>query len=322
MRHLTQLLPRGTLALSVALITAAAQAQTSEETLAVKALRAEPTLRESLKTPVFGQLKAGLPHAQINGRTYWIAEGDLRLDEDELLFYAKQRENQRIVFASGTGSGLADQLLVMKVNGKIVRWVPGSVVKYCILKSTLSDQEFLQVVTNMDRATNDWERTCGVNFQYVSALDNSPAFSVPADVTFTVQKVDLPDGTIAQSFFPPDPKVRHQLLIDPIYFSPNLGFDQVGVLRHELGHVIGFRHEHIRSEAPPACQGEMLGEVFVATNYDPHSVMHYFCGGVGSAQLAITELDRNGSQSIYGGPGGMQPAAPGANDARFLNFNP
>jgi hypothetical protein len=28
--------------------------------------------------------------------------------------------------------------------------------------------------------------------------------------------------------------------------------------------------------------------------------MHYFCGGVGSRELAITELDQQGAQRLYG----------------------
>ena len=32
--------------------------------------------------------------------------------------------------------------------------------------------------------------------------------------------------------------------VDPIFF--NSQYDPVGVFRHELGHVLGYRHEHIR----------------------------------------------------------------------------
>jgi len=40
----------------------------------------------------------------------------------------------------------------------------------------------------------------------------------------------------------------------------------------------------------------------VLSAYDPHSVMHYFCGGVGSHDLSITALDRKGARMVYGPP--------------------
>ena len=73
--------------------------ESDEETIAAKALRMNTSLRATLETPVFNDLKDGLPHGMVNGKMFWYAEGDLVLDEDELLFYAKQRENQRITFA-------------------------------------------------------------------------------------------------------------------------------------------------------------------------------------------------------------------------------
>jgi hypothetical protein len=30
--------------------------------------------------------------------------------------------------------------------------------------------------------------------------------------------------------------------------------------------------------------------------------MHYFCGNLGSRELAITDLDRTGSERVYGPP--------------------
>lgn len=90
------------------------------------------------------------------------------------------------------------------------------------------------------------------------------------------------------------------MLIDPSYFTTS--FDQVGVLRHELGHVIGLRHEHIRSGAPPECPDESTVNTFPFTAYDPKSVMHYFCGGVGTRDLAISDLDKAGIQKLYGPP--------------------
>jgi hypothetical protein len=40
----------------------------------------------------------------------------------------------------------------------------------------------------------------------------------------------------------------------------------------------------------------------VLSKYDPTSVMHYFCGGLGTNELKISALDRKGAQQVYGPP--------------------
>ena len=94
---------------------------------------------------------------------------------------------------------------------------------------------------------------------------------------------------------------RRRLLVFPEYWkSP---YHKVGVLRHELGHILGFRHEHIRSGAPPSCpDDEAAWGAVPITEYDPRSVMHYFCGGKGSHELEITDVDRAGAVAWYGPP--------------------
>ncbi|UTW61819.1 hypothetical protein KFE98_17670 [bacterium SCSIO 12741] len=73
-------------------------------------------------------------------------------------------------------------------------------------------------------------------------------------------------------------------------------------MRHELGHVLGFRHEHIRSGAPAKCPNENTSGTINLTQYDPRSVMHYFCGQVGSKDLSFTDVDVRGAQKVYGPP--------------------
>jgi hypothetical protein len=119
---------------------------------------------------------------------------------------------------------------------------------------------------------------------------------------FVVRHIDAGGQFIAAAFFPTYPPKRRRVLIDPSYFADDLGFDPVGVLRHELGHVVGFRHEHIRSGAPALCPQEDTTDTIDLTAYDPQSVMHYFCGGVGSRDLKITDVDRDGAQKLYGPP--------------------
>jgi hypothetical protein len=250
----------------------------------------------------------------VDGTTYYIVEGDTLLDEDQFAVYSFQRQKaDEARRARGTadsaGLGLVTLvestprgLLGMTQNGKLVRWQAGLVLGYRVARETFrDDQRYQLAVASMAAATGAWEATCGIRFEYLKTLDSKPGPG-PAGALFSVREFDAGGTFIASAFFPNDPPVRRRVLIDPSFFAPDLSFDRTGVLRHELGHVLGFRHEHIRSGAPADCPPESLDDTFDLTKYDPQSVMHYFCGGVGSRELKITELDSVGAQRLYGPP--------------------
>ena len=150
------------------------------------------------------------------------------------------------------------------------------------------------------KATKEWENACNVDFVYEESYDTANILKPINDLTFVVLGFESNGGFIASAFFPYYPTERRRLLIDPSYF--NSKFDKIGVLRHELGHVLGFRHEHISGNAPMDCPKENVAGTIPLTKYDPKSVMHYFCGGMGSIKLEITELDKSGAQDLYGNP--------------------
>ncbi len=250
----------------------------------------------------------------VDDETFTVVEGDLILDVDQKDLWqealsARQSEFQTRLKGRAAGFGEAalaergmasSSLVAMVQDGKLVRWSPGTVLTYCVLKNTFPRQEWYEeVVTNMQWATEAWEAICGIEFKYVPSLDSSGSVR-PAGVVFPVRYIGAGGAFIAAAFFPNDVPTRRRLLIDPSYFKTI--FDRVGVLRHELGHVLGFRHEHIRSGAPPVCPHEDTTGTIDLTRYDPQSVMHYFCGGVGSRRLEITQVDRIGAQQLYGPP--------------------
>jgi hypothetical protein len=287
-----------------------------ERSFAAELFERDPGLRETVAgSTLLDRLRTRATKVDVDGQRYHVVEGDLLLDDAELELYAGQQEalfNQWQARSRAQQFGFAplidDQpaaLVGMTIGGQIVRWREGMILTYCVLKATfLSEDEYRTVVTNMQQATDEWEAVCGIDFEYQPQFDGHQGTDNPG-VLFTVRGFNAAGKFFAASFFPTDPVFKRWVLIDPTYFGDH-EYDKVGVIRHELGHALGFRHEHIRPNAPPGCPDEdAIYEGTVAldlTPYDPKSVMHYFCGGRGSRSLALTDIDREGAQRVYGSP--------------------
>lgn len=259
-----------------------------------------PTMTTEATTDL-DKLTTRLRKVTIDGTEYFVAEGDLLLTPDELVDYAGNL-NAPAAPPPDVSPDAPSELLVVSANGKPVRWAPGVVLSYYIKKETFTAAQYAEVRSNTVDATEAWMAICGVEFRHLVQLDTDLAQRTAAAAVFTVQFINAGGRFIAAAFFPNDPPPRRRVLIDPSYFAMDLVFDKVGVLRHELGHTLGFRHEHIRSGAPAVCPDESLTDVIELTDYDPLSVMHYFCGQVGSKTLDITTKDRDGARTLYGSP--------------------
>lgn len=235
-----------------------------------------------------------------------VVEGDLLLDDDELVVYAARNAKKPLIPSAPLGdSGLVG----FEAGGRAARWDEGLVLRYSVMRhSFLREADYRLAARNLRRAASDWERICGVRFEHVAEFDDHQDYARPApeiddDLVFTARFHDQEGTLIAAAFFPTHPPMRRKVVFDSSYFRPGLRFNRVGVLRHELGHVLGFRHEHIRSGAPATCprDGEDV-TLFPFGDYDPNSVMHYFCGDVGDPRLRFSAGDRRGAAELYGPP--------------------
>jgi hypothetical protein len=127
-------------------------------TLAAQFLREDPGLEdEAQASETLARLEAGSARVQFDrGPELHVVEGDLLYDRDELLLYALREDarlqNKRIgldVAAIESAAALA----VMAPGGRVVRWRPGKVLTFCILRASFSAAEYEKVRSDLNAAT-------------------------------------------------------------------------------------------------------------------------------------------------------------------------
>jgi subtilisin family serine protease len=226
---------------------------------------------------------------------FYLVEGDLRLSESQLQRYVD-------AFSAGKMQQLSDKSIELRVNrtdsgeADYYKDPASRRLTYSIdRKSFPTEQMYTTAQTNMKAATDDWQSRCpecGIQFAYEPQSDSVAS---PDRTNFVVRWLNTHGSYIAAAFFPSDPPARRYIDLDPSYFQ-SMPFNAIGVLRHELGHVLGYRHEHI--VGIPGCYMED-DRWMPLTDYDSKSVMHYYCGGKGTLTLELTEIDVQGHRQLY-----------------------
>jgi len=172
-------------------------------------------------------------------------------------------------------------------------------ITYCIADSFREHKA--KMIRMMEIATGDWEASAHVKFIYHPEED-SRCDQNNENVVFNLRLVRSKRVPFkARAFFPYNPRVDRQVQVR-IDVMEEREEQSLGILTHELGHVLGFRHEHIHPDIKDPCTSE--GNPFdPITDYDPSSVMHYArCDGAPGAGLRISEKDRIGAQILYPRP--------------------
>jgi hypothetical protein len=188
-----------------------------------------------------------------------------------------------------------DGLIINTRNGVDDRWSAAQALNLTYCVSTAFGSNHAGIVNAMAGGTALWEGASSkVNFVYVSSQDGS-CNTRNKTVVFSVEPVNSTQY-IARAFFPSTPKRSRNILVDDSIFTSG-SWTPSNILGHELGHTLGFRHEHTRPEAGTCFEDNNWRPL---TPYDSVSIMHYpQCNG-GSANLSFSSYDAIGVRAVYG----------------------
>ena len=170
----------------------------------------------------------------------------------------------------------------------VPRWQRGLVLNYVICAETFLTPDDAVFATNqLTKAIAMW-KDVGVTFKQVSR--NAPA-------TFRVVYRDLPDNgqrnVLASAFFPNNglPESR-TLSIYALAFAKDHVNHQANFLAHEIGHILGLRHEFSLETETPWWSAMYMGR-------SPNSVMKYYSD---SSMWHVQQQDLDELQAFYDDP--------------------
>lgn len=188
------------------------------------------------------------------------------------------------------------ELIINTVGGSHDKWSASQArnLTYCV--STRFGADHGRVVDAIAQGAALWEGAGDVDFIYVASADGNCTTRNNA-VLFSVEPTNDP-SLYARAFFPSYSDRKRNVLINA---KNTFNGDYVprNILGHELGHTLGFRHEHTRPEAGSECYENSSWASL--TPYDNASIMHYpWCGNADpNRALTWSQLDAQGTGVAY-----------------------
>lgn len=233
---------------------------------------------------------------------YYVVDGDLLVLGPDLENFALRFAAERSALEA-SAAPVSPELHINKPNGRPGCWKADErPLNYTVDRATFCgdpNQEcpaYTAIVEDIKEAASDWMEACeecGIGFDFIPDAVPDPETT---GITFVVRQCEI-YPTLGLAFFPGDGPDRRYVDIAPEALESR--HTRVGILRHELGHVLGYRHEQL--EETSGCFRTESGDWERISEYDPKSAMHYPCGkALGQNEsLEVSSRDASDHRSVY-----------------------
>ncbi|TGN66770.1 peptidase M16 [Nocardioides eburneiflavus] len=241
------------------------------------------------RVPTFGEFQAS---------TFRDVAGQYVVNGDETIGSTKMLRDyyDEMIASYQAGDGPSAELIINRVYGVDDKWSATTArnLTYCV--SNNFGTQKANIVNAMANGAYQWEAaSSGVNFTYVPSADSNCRTTNNA-VLFSVEPT-YTNQYIARAFFPSSSDNQRNVLVNASSLMSSGSWSPGNIMAHELGHTLGFRHEHTRPEAGTCFEDNNWRPL---TPYDSSSIMHYpQCNGT-SSNLSMTSTDRAGIRAVYG----------------------
>jgi len=146
-------------------------------------------------------------------------------------------------------------------KGVIPRWKAGSVIKWAANpEGYASSEDAWYAVVKLTEATKTWnDMNLGVSFLQVDT---------PNTAAFTMQYNGDNGDTLADAFFP-NTKLSNHLFVYSRAFEDDARRYLANIFEHELGHILGLRHEFAAEEGDYVLFGRQNLSSVMTYNWPP-----------------------------------------------------